>query len=241
MPTDSPTRFKGVPTGAKRVAWSEPLRLPEVKAVAHALGCSINDILLACVAGAMRDYLAEKGEATEGVEVRALVPIDLRSPAQQGELGNRFGILALVLPVGIEHPLERLFTVRQRMLALKSSLEPPVTLGLIGALGFMPKMVQEQVFSLLLSRATAVMTNVPGPAEMMTIAGSPLKQMLFWVPQSGDIGVGVSILSYAGKVQFGLITDAALTPDPEAMTSRFGREFEAYLYHCLLEEEKAAQ
>ena len=100
MPSDSPTRFKGVPLGAKRVAWSESLRLPEVKAVAHALGCSINDILLSCVAGAMRDYLAEKGDATDGVEVRALVPIDLRSPAQRGELGNRFGILALELPVG---------------------------------------------------------------------------------------------------------------------------------------------
>ena len=224
--SDSATRFKGKPTGSKRVAWSEPLRLPEVKAVSRALGCSMNDMLLSCVAGAMRHYLADKGDRTEGVEIRALAPIDLREPGDVS-LGNRFGIVAVLLPVGVEHPLERLKMVRQRMLALKTSYEPAVTLGLFAALGYLPKIVQDQLFDLLPSRATAVMTNVPGPTETLTIAGSSLKQMLFWVPQSGDIGIGVSILSYAGKVQFGLITDAALTPDPEAVVWRFAEEFES--------------
>ena len=68
------------------------------------------------------------------------------------ELGNRFGILAVLLPVGIEHPLERLMTVRQRMLELKTSYEPAVTLGLFAALGYLPKVVQDQLFDLLLSR-----------------------------------------------------------------------------------------
>jgi diacylglycerol O-acyltransferase / wax synthase len=242
MPTDSPTRFKGKPNGTKRVAWCEPLKLPEVKAVSRALGCSINDMLLSCVAGAMRSYLAEKGDKTEGVEVRALVPIDLRQPGDT-QLGNRFGILAVLLPVGIEHPLERLMTVRQRMLELKTSYEPRVTLGLFAGLGYLPKVVQDQLFNLLLSRGTAVMTNVPGPAEPLKVAGSTLKQSLFWVPQTGDFGMGVSIFSYAGHVQFGLITDAALTPDPEAVVSRFPEEFEKYLYYVLLDppEEKAAQ
>ena len=80
MMSDSATRFKGKPTGSKRVAWCEPLKLPEVKAVSRALGCSINDMLLSCVAGAMRRYLADKGDRTEGVEIRALAPIDLREP-----------------------------------------------------------------------------------------------------------------------------------------------------------------
>ncbi len=240
----APTRFKGKPTGSKRVAWCEPLKLPEVKAVSRALGCSINDLLLSCVAGAMRSYLAEKGDKTEGVEVRALVPIDLRQPGD-AELGNRFGIIGVLLPVGIEHPLERLMTVRQRMLELKTSYEPATTLGLFAALGYLPKVVQDQLFNLLLSRATAVMTNVPGPAEPLMVAGSTLKQSLFWVPQTGDVGMGVSIFSYAGHVQFGLITDAALTPDPEAVVSRFPEEFEKYLYYVLLDssakEEKAGE
>ncbi len=233
MKSDSATRFKGKPTGSKRVAWCEPLKLPEVKAVSWALGCSINDMLLSCVAGAMRRYLAEKGDRTEGVEIRALVPIDLREPGDVS-LGNRFGILVVELPVGIEHPLERLMTVRQRMLDLKTSYEPATTLGLFAGLGYLPKVVQDQLLDLLASRATAVMTNVPGSTEPLKVAGSILKQSLFWVPQSGDVGMGVSILSYAGQVQFGLITDAALTPDPEAVVSRFPEELETYLYYVLL-------
>ena len=108
-------------------------------------------------------------------------------------------------------------TVRQRMLALKASYEPSTTLGLFAALGYVPKIVQDQLLDLLASRATAVMTNVQGPSELLTIAGSRLKQSLSWVPQTGDVGMGVAIYSYAGQVQFGLITDAALTPDPEAL------------------------
>ena len=234
MPSDSETRFKGHPRGVKRVAWSEPLKLKDVKAVARAIGCSINDLLLSCVAGAMRRYLAEKGDEVEGVEVRALVPINLRPPGPADSLGNRFGILALELPVGMLDPVERLAEIRARMLALKYSIEPPVTLGLIGALGLMPKYVQDLIFDLLISRSSAVMTNVLGPNEIIKVAGSPLKQVLFWVPQSGDTCVGVSILSYAGQVQFGLVTDAALIPDPEEVILRFRPEFEGYLYYCLL-------
>ncbi|MCB1544520.1 MAG: wax ester/triacylglycerol synthase family O-acyltransferase [Rhodoblastus sp.] len=235
MPSDSETRFKGKPHGAKRVAWTRPLRLTEVKAASWALDCSINDILLACVAGALRAYLEDKGDESRGVELRALVPINLRPPGAEDELGNRFGILGVELPVGFADPLERLAEVRRRMLKLKSSYEPPVTLGLFGALGIAPKLMQDQLFDLLISRATAVMTNVPGPQKEITIAGCPVKQVMFWVPQSGDIGMGVSILSYAGNVQFGLITDTALTPDPEAIIGRFEQEFEGYLYHVLLE------
>ena len=242
MKSDSATRFKGKPNGSKRVAWCEPLKLPEVKAVSRALGCTINDMLLSCVAGAMRRYLEEKGDRTAGVEVSALVPIDLRQPGDVS-IGNRFGVLTVLLPVGIEHPLERLMKVRQRMLELKTSYEPATTLGLFAALGYLPKIVQDQLLDLLASRATAVMTNVPGSTEPLKVAGSILKQSLFWVPQTGDVGMGVSIFSYAGQVQFGLTTDAALTPDPEAVVSRFPEEFEKYLYYALLEpppEEKPA-
>jgi len=235
MPSDSETRFKGKPHGTKRVAWTRPLRLTEVKAASAALGCSINDLLLACVAGALRAYLEDKGDESAGVELRALAPINLRPPGAVQELGNRFGILAVELPVGMADPLERLDEIRKRMLKLKKSYEPPVTLGLFAALGLAPKLMQDQLFDLLISRASAVMTNVPGPQKEIAIAGSPVKQVMFWVPQSGDIGMGVSILSYAGNVQFGLITDAALTPDPEAIIGRFEQEFEAYLYRVLLE------
>ena len=240
MASDSATRFKGKPNGTKRVAWCDPLPLDEVKAVSRALGCSINDILLSCVAGSMRRYLADCGDKTKGVECRALVPINLRQPGDV-ELGNRFGIIAVELPVGIENPLERVVTIRQRMAALKTSYEPRTTLGLFAALGYLPKLVQDQLFDMLVRRATAVMTNVPGPSEPLTIAGSVLKQSLFWVPQTADTGMGVSILSYAGMVQFGLISDVALTPNPEAVVRHFPEEFEKYLYYVLLDPPPAEQ
>ncbi len=234
MPTDTATRLKGVPLGDKRVAWADPIPLPDVKAVSRALGCSVNDMLLAAIAGAIKGYLEEKGDNTDGVEVRALVPINLRPPGSGEELGNRFGIIAVELPVGFESPIERLHEVRRRMEALKTSYEPKVTLGLFAGLGYTPQIVQDKLFDLLLSRATAVMTNVPGPQQPLYLAGSELKQMMFWVPQSGNIGMGVSILSFNGEVHFGLITDAALVPDPEAIIARFAPEFERLLYFVLL-------
>jgi diacylglycerol O-acyltransferase len=235
MPQDSQTRFKGSLSGNKRVAWTEPRPLPEVHAVSQALGCSINDMLLASVAGALGAYLGEKGDHVEGVEIRALVPVDMRGELRAGELGNRFGIIAVELPAGIENPLARLAEVHRRMSELKESLEPPVTLGLLMALGYAPQIVQDKLFNLLLSRATAVMTNVPGPRHPLYLAGHEIKQVMFWVPQSGDIGMGVSILSFNGMVQFGLITDAALVPDPEAIVAQFKPQFEQLLYHVLME------
>jgi diacylglycerol O-acyltransferase len=241
MRPDTPTRFKGKPLGEKRVAWTDPIPLPEVKAVGRVLGCSVNDLLLASVAGALRNYLAHKGDDTVGVELRAVVPVNLRAPGSERELGNQFGVVGVELPVGIENPLARLYEVRRRMEELKRSYEPPVTLALFAALGYAPQLVQDQLFDLLLSRATAVMTNVPGPQHPLYLAGARIKQMMFWVPQSGDLCMGVSILSFDGQVQYGLMTDAALVPDPEAVIAHFRPEFEKLLYFVLMELETPAE
>ena len=240
MPQDSTTRFKGKPIGQKRVAWTDPIALPEVKVVSRVLGCSINDMLLAAVAGSLRAYLAAKGDPTDGVNLRAVVPVNLRGGEQGSQLGNQFGVVAVELPVGIENPLARLYEIRRRMEDLKKSNEAAVTLGLLTALGYAPRLVQDQLFNLLLSRATAVMTNVPGPQHPLYLGGSRLKQLMFWVPQPGDIAMGVSILSFDGQVQFGLMTDAALVPDPEAVIARFASEFEQLLYYVLIEPWGAA-
>lgn len=235
MPVDSPTRFKGKPCGVKCVAWSEPMPLDEVKAAGKALGCSVNDVLLSSVAGALRAYLLEKGDATDGVEVRALVPINLRSHEDEGKLGNRFGMVTLLLPVGLSNPLQRIYEIKRRMEELKGSYQPPVSLGILAAVGMAPKVIQDQVLDMLAAKASAVMTNVPGPQKPLYLAGARLAQQMFWVPQSGDIGMGVSILSYNGTVQFGLVADRRLVPDPERIVERFRPEFEKLLYAVLLE------
>ena len=234
MPQDSPTRFKGTPGVAKRVAWAEPIPLEEVKAVGKALRASVNDVLLATVAGALRSYLVRKGDAAEGVMIRALVPVNLRPLEKAYRLGNQFGLVFLDLPLGIENPVERLYAVRANMNALKDSFQPVLALGLLAAMGAGPKILQEQLLQALARNGTAVMTNVPGPQQPLYFAGAKIERFLFWVPQSGDIGMGVSILSYAGNVQFGLITDRELVSDPEHIVERFASEFERLVLTALL-------
>jgi WS/DGAT/MGAT family acyltransferase len=234
MPDDSHTRLKGRATPGKRVAWGEPLPLDEVKAVGKVLGASINDVLLSCVAGAIGDYLRSKGDDPGGQEIRAMVPVNLRPLEEAYKLGNRFGLVPLVLPIGIANPVERMLAVRARMAELKGSYQPLLAFGILALSGLMIKPVQSAITDLFAKKATAVMTNVPGPKEPIRICGRTVRQAMFWVPQSGDIGMGVSILSYAGGVQFGLITDAKMCPDPEAIIERFAPEFEKLLWLALM-------
>ncbi len=234
MPDDSPTRLKGKPIGAKRVAWGEPLPLDGVKAIGKALGCSINDVLLACVAGAIGGYLRELGDDTTGQEIRAMVPVNLRPLEKAYKLGNQFGLVPLVLPIGIVNPVERVFAVRARMAELKGSYQPLLAFAVLAVAGLLIKPMQDALLNLFAKKTTAVMTNVPGPAVPLKLCGSTLRQTMFWVPQSGEIGVGVSILSYAGGVQFGLITDARLCPDPQKIIDRFEPEFEKLLMVTLM-------
>lgn len=241
MGRDAETRFKGALGTRKRVAWATPLPLDQVKIVGKALGCSINDVLLSMAAGALRDYLEERGDAVDGVEIRAIVPVNLRPVSQAGTLGNHFGLVFLGLPIGIAHPLERAYAVRARMRALKGSYQPLIALGLLNAVGYGPRVLQDQVTHLLGQSASVVMTNVPGPAHPLYFAGRQVVEQDFWVPQSGGIGMGVSILSYDGRIQFGVITDAGLVPDPDRIVGRFAGEFEKLLWITLMSQWPAAE
>jgi WS/DGAT/MGAT family acyltransferase len=234
MGEDSRTRFKGKPEAAKLVAWADPIPLDEVKTIGKALGASVNDVLLACVAGALARYLRDKGDDTDGVVIRALVPVNLRPVEKAYKLGNQFGLVFLDLPIGVENPIARLYTLRDTMDGLKGSYQPVLALGILAAMGAGPKLLQETLLSILARNATAVMTNVPGPQQPLWFAGARIDSLMFWVPQSGDIGMGVSILSYDGKVQFGIVTDRKLCPDPEAVIARFGGEFESLVLATLM-------
>ena len=234
MPDDSPTRLKGRPVGHKVVAWSEPLSLDLVKAIGKGLNCSVNDVLLACAAGAIGHWLADQGEDTAGKEIRAMVPVNLRPLDQAWKLGNRFGLAPLVLPIGIDNPVERVYAVRQRMNALKGSYQPLLAFGILALTGLFIKPVQDAVLGLFAKKTTAVMTNVPGPAVPLKLCGATLRQNMFWVPASGEVGVGLSILSYAGGVQFGRITDQRLCPEPQQIVDRFEPEFDKLQWVTLM-------
>jgi WS/DGAT/MGAT family acyltransferase len=234
MAPDANTRLKGELGVVKRVAWAAPLPLADVKAVAGALACSVNDVLVACVAGALRGYLLEQGEAMREEPLRALVPVNLRPPGPVTELGNRFGLVFLDLPAGLDDPVERVLAAHHRMDALKGSHQPALVLGILAGIGKAPQAIRERVLEVLAANASLVLTNVHGQDQARYLAGKRITQQMFWVPQSGGIGVGASVLSYDGRVNFGLLTDARRVPDPASIARRFSGEFEALLLATLM-------
>ena len=139
-----------------------------------------------------------------------------------------------MVPVGIANPVERLAVVRQRMTALKRSYQPLLTYGILTVSGLLPQRGQQALSSLFLDKTTAVMTNVPGPREALKVCGATLKQTIYRMPSSGDVGLGVSILSYGGGVQFALVTDQQLCPEPSRIIDRFDFEFEQLLLLTLM-------
>ncbi len=234
MDDDSPTPLKGRPAGRKAVAWGEPIPLDAIKGVSKALGASINDVLLACVAGAIGGYLREVGDDPSGKGLRAMVPVNLRPLHEAPSLGNRFGLAPLLLPLGIDNPIERLYAVHARMHQLKGSYQPLLAFGVLAVAGLLNKPAQDALLGLFSKKATAVMTNVPGPTQALRLCGSTLRQSIFWVPQTGDVAVGVSIFSYAGGVQLALITDTAQCPEPQRIIERFAPEFDKLLLLALM-------
>ena len=163
-----------------------------------------------------------------------MVPVNLRPLDQAWKLGNRFGLAPLVLPVGIDNPVERVFAVHARMAELKGSYQPLLAFAILSLTGLFIKPVQDAVLGLFAKKTTAVMTNVPGPGVPLKFCGATLWQNMFWVPASGGVGVGLSILSYGGGVQFGLITDSALCPDPDVIIGHFAPEFDKLLTLTLM-------
>jgi WS/DGAT/MGAT family acyltransferase len=224
---DAKTALSGELGVARRVAWSQTLPLDAIKAAGHRTGSTINDVVVAAFAGALRAYLIRRGTAVE--DIRAMVPFNLRpldEPLPR-ELGNKFGLVYLPLPVGVEDPAERLLAVNHSMNAIKRSPEAAVSFGILEAMGFTPPRVEQRLLDVFTTKATAVMTNVPGPRRPVWFAGTKLAGVLGWVPTAGHAGVGVSIFSYAGGLTLGLQVDAGLVPDPETIVADFESELAA--------------
>lgn len=210
----------------KRVAWSEPVAINEVKAIGAPLGAKVNDVLVAAMTGALRHYLRGRGVDVDGITVRAMVPVDLRPPGRASELGNEFGLVILELAIGSRDPLARLRRTKAHMDELKRSPEAVAILALFNLFGRAPKAVEDFAVQLFGSKASVVMTNVAGPKEPLYLAGVPIERVMFWVPHPGrELGMGISILSYRGYATLSVVSDAHLVPDPEAITGRFQREF----------------
>jgi diacylglycerol O-acyltransferase len=219
--SDPHSAIKGEQHVAHCVGWSEPLELWRVRRAGRALGATINDVLVAAVAGAVGRHLRARGDDTE--EVHALVPVNLRPldrPLPR-ELGNRFGLVLLGLPVAIEDPVARVSVVKHRMDAIKRGHEAAIAYAILGLIGRTPVPVEARLIDLLSSKGSLVLTNVPGPRRPLSLAGAPLRGVLLWAPCSGSVAMSVSVFSYAGKVTVGFLADASLVPEPQQLADGF--------------------
>jgi diacylglycerol O-acyltransferase / wax synthase len=224
LPADPRTVLKGPLGVSKLAAWTEVFPLEEIRAAGARHGATINDILIAAVAGALRDYLEERGEPVDDLEIRAAVPVNLRQIERGLELGNSFGLVFVPLPISVAGPHERLAELKLRMDRIKASSEAIVSFGVLNAIGVVPRQLHPPAIEFFGSKASVVMTNVPGPREPLYLAGRQIANCMFWVPMSGHLGLGISILSYAGGVMVGVAGDAGLVPDPGWIVSAFGRK-----------------
>ncbi|HYM45227.1 MAG TPA: wax ester/triacylglycerol synthase family O-acyltransferase [Solirubrobacteraceae bacterium] len=226
-PADAASAIKGAPGVTRHVAWTAPLPLQLVRQIAHDHDATVNDVLLAAVSGALRRYLQRRGGAVG--EIQALVPFNLRpldEPVPR-ELGNRFGLVYLPLPVGTSGGYRRLLAVHRRMDAIKRSRSGPVSYGLLSAVGMTPTRIERWIVDTLTGKSTAVMTNVPGPQKPVYLAGVPVRSVLVWAPTSGRVGMSVSVFSYHGEVTVGLMVDSAHVQDPETIVVQIERELRA--------------
>jgi WS/DGAT/MGAT family acyltransferase len=226
---DPRTPLKGELGVAQRVAWSAPIGLDDVKAMGHATGTTVNDVLLTAVAGALRRYLRTQDAFVD--ELTAIVPYNLRPLDEPlpAELGNRFGLVFLPLPLGIGNRRRRLGEIHRRMAEIKHSPEGAISYGMLEAMGRTPVQLEERLIDLFSAKGTAVMTNIPGPQQPVYLAGTEIRGVLVWAPCSGSVSMSVSIFSYAGEVTIGLMVDAGLVPDPEPIVRFIESEVEALL------------
>ena len=214
-------------TGEKRVAWSDAIDLAIVKQVKNALGATVNDVLMACVAGAFERY-AETRTGAGLRRLRVSMPVNVRWPDEPMLMENRFATVLLKLPTRVGDVRQRVLATKRRMDRLKRSVEPIVMFGAQNVLLYvLPSAFGRRLVNFYGNKTTCVLTNVPGPQVPLSVDGRRVRGFVFWVPQRDRIGIGISILSFSGSVRIGVIGDVAVLEDPAALVAAFEEELAA--------------
>jgi len=222
--SDTPTLFKGKIGVRKCVAWSDPLSLSDAKSTGKFLGGTINDVVVTAVAGALRRYLTDKKTPMDAVNIRVSMPVNIRKKGDEFNLGNQFGLVNLDLPVNVGDPVQRFHEVKKRNDFIKNSPEAAMSFQTLNTMGMIPKKMSKKTADFFADKATAVYSNVPGPQKTLYFSGQPIKNMMFWVPRTGHTGMGISIISYNGKITMGLATDEKIVDNPQIILEYFQEE-----------------
>src|SRR4051794_8114168 len=213
-----------VPIGPhRRILWVEN-ELADFKAIKDALGGTVNDVVLTVVTGAMRSWLRSRGVRTEGLELRALVPVSIRTEDQHHQLGNRIAAMRGPLPVYVEDPVARLAVVRHAMDGLKDSKQAVGAEVLAGVQSLAPPTVLAQASRINFSTRlfNLIVTNVPGPQFPLYVLGRELQDVfpIAFLPRNHALAV--AIMSYNGGIDFGLLGDYDAVPDLDDISDHLG-------------------
>lgn len=223
---DRPSSLRAPLTGVKRAAWSVSYDLAVLRDTARRHGVTVNDLVLGALSGAIGSVLAAAGDG-EVRSVRAMVPFNLRPPDAAQPLGNRFGLVLPELPIESDRAL-RLRSISEGMAGLKSRAQGAASFALLTVMGVTARSVEAALVRFFATKSSLVMTNVPGPAESLHLGGRRIDRLMFWVPQAGGLGLGVSVLSYAGTVVVGILADTGTLPDPGGLVTAFEAELAAF-------------
>jgi diacylglycerol O-acyltransferase / wax synthase len=213
-----PSPFNVEIGGHRRFAWV-PGDLGQLKQIKDRLGGTVNDVVLAAVAGALGRYLRSRGHSTADLELRAMVPISVRSEEEHGALGNRVSAMMAPLPVGVEDPVRRLRIVTETMGDLKASRQAVGASLLTELTAFAPPTIAAQAARLQSRQRffNLVVTNVPGPQFPLYVLGRELRAVFPMVPLAKNQAVCVGLMSYNGQINFGLVGDYDAIPDLERL------------------------
>jgi diacylglycerol O-acyltransferase / wax synthase len=205
----------------RRFTWVEA-DLGQFKAIKNALGGTVNDVVLAAVAGALGSYMRAHEQSTDGVELRAMVPVSVRADIERGALGNRVAAMWAALPVGITDPVERLATISEEMRGVKQSGQAVGAEILTRLSGFAPPTIMAQAARLQARQRlfNLVVTNVPGPQFPLYLLGRELQAIYPMVPLAENTALGIAILSYNGQLNFGLVADYDALADVELLADK---------------------
>jgi WS/DGAT/MGAT family acyltransferase len=207
----------------RRFAWVR-CGLADVKAIKNELGGTVNDVMVTTVAGALRRHLQRRGVATEGIELKAMIPVSVRAEDARGALGNQVAAMMATLPVGEVDPVARLAAMSEEMRGLKQGGQAIGAQVLTELTGFAPPNIMSQAARLVAAQRVfnLVITNVPGPQFPLYLQGRELLELIPMVPLAQNQALGVAIMSYNGRICFGLNADYDALPDLEDLARDVG-------------------
>jgi len=202
----------------RRFAWVEG-DLDEFKTAKNALGGTVNDVVLAAVAGGLGRYMRRHGHLTDGLELKAMVPVSVRADVERGALGNRVAAMWAPLPVGITDPVQRLLTVSRAMEGVKESGQAVGAQVLTSLPGYAATTILAQAARLQTRQRlfNLVVTNVPGPQMPLFMMGRQVQALYPMVPLAQNTALGIAILSYNGQLNLGLSADYDALADVEEL------------------------